>query len=155
MLREVFDYPYPRVSELLRLSQANVRQIVSRSRRRLGTDRRAPVDRAQHRRLLAAFVAAARAGDIGPLAELLRADAVSYSGGNGAGRVRPPSGPGPRHRAARGRTGARPASEPAGRASSGAGQAQDGEADPQVQIAEARLAARCLGGHLLRGTHQL
>jgi RNA polymerase sigma factor (sigma-70 family) len=43
VLREAFDYPYPRISEFLQLGAANTRQLVCRSRRRLGSDRRTTV----------------------------------------------------------------------------------------------------------------
>jgi RNA polymerase sigma-70 factor (ECF subfamily) len=83
VLREAFDYPYPQIAEILQLSQVNVRQIVSRARKRLAADRRERVDAAEHRRLLDAFVAAARTGDLARLESLLTADAVSYADGNG------------------------------------------------------------------------
>ncbi|WP_131735605.1 RNA polymerase sigma factor SigJ [Actinomadura roseirufa] len=84
VLREAFDYPYPQIAEILRLSQANVRQIVSRARKRLAAERRERVDAAEHRRLLEAFVAAARLGDVAALETMLTADAASYADGNGA-----------------------------------------------------------------------
>ncbi|XVQ14210.1 RNA polymerase sigma-70 factor [Spirillospora sp. CA-255316] len=84
VLREAFDYPYPQIAEILQLSQVNVRQIVSRARKRLAADRRERVNAAEHRRLLDAFVAAARTGDVARLESLLTADAVSHADGNGA-----------------------------------------------------------------------
>ncbi|MFJ4471724.1 RNA polymerase sigma-70 factor [Streptomyces sp. NPDC089424] len=83
VLREAFDYAYEEIAGMLRLSQANTRQIVSRARKHLSTERRAPVDTAQHRRLLDAFVAAARGGDVTALENVLSADAVAYADGNG------------------------------------------------------------------------
>ncbi|MFD7433286.1 RNA polymerase sigma factor SigJ [Streptomyces sp. NPDC059861] len=83
VLREAFDYAYDEIANMLRLSQANTRQIVSRARKRLSAERRAPVDTAQHRRLLDAFVAAARNGDVAALENVLSADAVAYADGNG------------------------------------------------------------------------
>ncbi len=83
VLREAFDYAYPEIAEILRLSLVNVRKIVSRARRRLSEERRESVDRAEHRRLLDAFVSAARTGDMGSLEALLTPDAVSLSDGNG------------------------------------------------------------------------
>ncbi|GLW48948.1 RNA polymerase sigma factor [Streptomyces sp. NBRC 14336] len=83
VLREAFDYGYGEIAQFLELSQANVRQIVSRARKRLSDGRREPVDTAQHRRLLDAFVAAARDGDVAALESVLSADVVTYADGNG------------------------------------------------------------------------
>jgi RNA polymerase sigma-70 factor (ECF subfamily) len=83
VLREAFDYPYDEIADMLQLSQANTRQVVSRARKRLSAERRDPVDTAKHRRLLDAFVAAARHGDLGALREVLAADVVAYADGNG------------------------------------------------------------------------
>ncbi|MFG3658380.1 RNA polymerase sigma-70 factor [Streptomyces sp. NPDC047706] len=83
VLREAFDYAYDEIANMLRLTQANTRQIVSRARKRLSAERREPVDTAQHRRLLDAFVAAARDGDVAALEHVLSADAVAYADGNG------------------------------------------------------------------------
>ncbi len=83
VLREAFDYAYDEIAGMLQLSQANTRQIVSRARKRLSAGRREPVDSAQHRRLLEAFVAAARHGDVAALENVLSADVVAYADGNG------------------------------------------------------------------------
>jgi RNA polymerase sigma-70 factor (ECF subfamily) len=83
VLREAFDYPYDEIAGMLELSRANTRQIVSRARKRLSAERRDPVDTAQHRRLLDAFVAAARHGDVAALESVLSADVVAYADGNG------------------------------------------------------------------------
>ncbi|MFF5978763.1 RNA polymerase sigma-70 factor [Streptomyces olindensis] len=83
VLREAFDYAYDEIADMLQLSHANTRQIVSRARRRLDSERREPVDTAQHRRLLEAFVAAARDGDVAALESVLSADVVAYADGNG------------------------------------------------------------------------
>ena len=83
VLREAFDYAYPEIADMLELSLANVRKIVSRARRHLSDERRATVDAAEHRRLLVAFVSAARTGDVASLETLLAPDAVSLSDGNG------------------------------------------------------------------------
>ncbi len=83
VLREAFDYSYGEIAGMLRLGQANTRQIVSRARKRLSAERRDPVDTAEHRRLLEAFVAAARHGDVAALENVLSADVVAYADGNG------------------------------------------------------------------------
>ncbi|MFI2205149.1 sigma-70 family RNA polymerase sigma factor [Streptomyces sp. NPDC020192] len=83
VLREAFEYAYDEIAGILQLTQANTRQIVSRARKRLAAERRDPVDTAHHRRLLDAFVAAARHGDIAALENVLSADVVSYADGSG------------------------------------------------------------------------
>ncbi|MEV1070300.1 RNA polymerase sigma-70 factor [Streptomyces sp. NPDC050263] len=83
VLREAFDYGYPEIAAILRLSQVNVRKIVSRARKHLGDEHRETVDTTEHRRLLNAFVSAARTGDVASLEALLTPDAVSLSDGNG------------------------------------------------------------------------
>jgi RNA polymerase sigma-70 factor, ECF subfamily len=83
VLREAFDYDYPEIARILRLSPVNVRKIVSRARKHLTDDQRDSVDAAEHRRLLEAFVGAAQRGDVGALEELLTPNAVSLSDGNG------------------------------------------------------------------------
>ncbi|MQY34026.1 hypothetical protein SRB17_19920 [Streptomyces sp. RB17] len=83
VLREAFDYSYAEIAEMLQMTVVNVRKIVSRARKHLDTEQRESVDVAAHRRLLDAFVAAARQGDIDSLEALLTPDAVSLSDGNG------------------------------------------------------------------------
>ena len=83
VLRESFSYPYPEIAEILQLSPANVRQLVSRARKHLATARREPVEPGTHRRLLEAFVRAAQTGDLVGLERVLAEDAVSWSDGNG------------------------------------------------------------------------
>ncbi|WP_242904996.1 RNA polymerase sigma-70 factor [Actinomadura terrae] len=91
VLREAFDYPYAQIAEILQLTQVNVRQIVSRARKRLAAERRERVGAAEHRRLLEAFVAAAQRGDVAALESMLTADAVSHADGNGVkGAARTP-----------------------------------------------------------------
>lgn len=74
VLREAFDYPHRRIAEVLRLSEANARQLVTRARRRLSGERRRPAAADEHRRLLDAFVAAAQTGDLAPLEQVLAGD---------------------------------------------------------------------------------
>jgi RNA polymerase sigma-70 factor, ECF subfamily len=81
VLREAFDYPYRHIAQVLALSEANARQLVTRARRRLGGEHRRPVGATQHQRLLDAFVTAARTGDLATLEQLLAAGAVAYAGG--------------------------------------------------------------------------
>ena len=83
VLREAFDYPYDEIATILELSEPNVRQLVSRAHKRLATERREPVDNGEHRRLLEAFLEAARNGNVAELEQLLAADAISYADGGG------------------------------------------------------------------------
>ena len=74
VLREAFDYPYRRISQVLSLSEANARQLVTRARLHLGGERRSPAGAAEQRRLLDALVAAARTGQLATLEQRLVAD---------------------------------------------------------------------------------
>lgn len=83
VLREAFGYSYDEIAEILDISSVNARQIVSRAKRGLLSDRKDPVDPAKHRELLSAFVAAARGGNLAQLERILAADVVSLSDGAG------------------------------------------------------------------------
>jgi RNA polymerase sigma factor (sigma-70 family) len=76
VLREGFGYSYDQLAELLQLSVVNARQQISRAQQRLMARRRKqPVDAVVYRRLVGAFLAAARSGDLAVLEEVLTADA--------------------------------------------------------------------------------
>ncbi|MET0236106.1 MAG: RNA polymerase sigma-70 factor, partial [Kibdelosporangium sp.] len=87
VLREAFDYPYEQIAEIIEVSQVAARQLVSRARKHLAAERRAPVGAAEQKRLLGVFLAAAQHGDLAALEELLAADAISYSDGGGLARA--------------------------------------------------------------------
>jgi RNA polymerase sigma factor (sigma-70 family) len=87
VLREAFDYPYGQIADILDATEPAVRQLVSRARKRVTGQRRAPVSAEAQRELLATFVAAARSGDLAALERLLAADVRSVSDGNGAYQV--------------------------------------------------------------------
>lgn len=87
VLREAFDYPYAQIAEIVQVSEVAARQLVSRARKHLADGRRTPAPAADQRRLLTAFVAAAKSGDLATLEELLAADVVSYSDGGGVARA--------------------------------------------------------------------
>jgi RNA polymerase sigma-70 factor, ECF subfamily len=70
VLREAFDHSYAQIADTLHVSEPNARQLASRARKHLAAERRAPVDTAEQRRLLAAFLVAAQAGDPTSLARL-------------------------------------------------------------------------------------
>jgi RNA polymerase sigma-70 factor (ECF subfamily) len=83
VLREAFDYPYPDIADILKLTDENVRQYVSRARKHISSERRAPVAKEEQRRLLTAFMDAAREGNVAALEGLFAPDVVSYSDGGG------------------------------------------------------------------------
>ena len=77
VLREAFDYTYDQIAEILDTTSVNARQLVSRAKKSVQSDRRDAVDPARHRALLEAFVAAARDGDVKRLEQVLSAEVVS------------------------------------------------------------------------------
>ena len=87
VLREAFDYPYQHIAEIVQTTEVTARQYVSRARKHLAAERRAPVSLGEQQRLLSAFMTAAQAGDLSALEELLAADVVSYSDGGGVARA--------------------------------------------------------------------
>jgi len=86
VLREAFGYEYGEIADVVQVSQVAARQLVSRARKHLAAGKRNTVGRDEKRRLLEAFVAAARSGDVAQLERLLAADVVSTSDGGGAVR---------------------------------------------------------------------
>jgi RNA polymerase sigma factor (sigma-70 family) len=95
VLREAFDYRYREIAGILRLEEANTRQLVTRARQHVAQGRRAPVSSIEQRRLLNAFIGAAERGDVAELEGLFASDIVSTSDGGGfvrAARI-PASGP--------------------------------------------------------------
>lgn len=87
VLREAFDYDYEQIAEMLQCTEANARQLISRARKHIQSNRRASVDSAEQQRLLSAFVEAAQGGDLQTLEQLLAADVVSQSDGGGIVRA--------------------------------------------------------------------
>jgi RNA polymerase sigma-70 factor (ECF subfamily) len=83
VLREAFNYPYSEIADILKQTEANVRQLVSRARQHLSSERRARVAKEEQRRLLTAFVAAAQEGNVAALESLFAPDVVSYADGGG------------------------------------------------------------------------
>ncbi|MDX3095574.1 RNA polymerase sigma-70 factor [Streptomyces sp. ME01-24h] len=87
VLREAFAYPYAQIADVLGQSNANARQLVSRARKHLAAEKRSSIVAGDHQRFLTAFVAAAKAGDIGVLEEMFAEDVVSYADGGGEVRA--------------------------------------------------------------------
>jgi RNA polymerase sigma-70 factor (TIGR02957 family) len=87
VLREAFDYPYAQIADILQSTEPAVRQLVSRARKHVAGERKAPVSEVMQRELLATFLDAARSGDLEALEKLFAADVASFSDGNGARNV--------------------------------------------------------------------
>jgi RNA polymerase sigma-70 factor (ECF subfamily) len=84
LLRDVFDYQYEEIAQIVEKSEANCRQIFVRARRHLDAHHaRYEVSTEQSESLLRSFLAAARDGDFEQLVELLATDAAFYGDGGG------------------------------------------------------------------------
>lgn len=83
VLREAFGYSHGEIAEILDTTPANARQLFSRAKKHVQSSRSEPVDPAEHRTLLEAFVAAAQNGDVKRLEQVLSANVVSTSDGAG------------------------------------------------------------------------
>jgi RNA polymerase sigma-70 factor (ECF subfamily) len=77
ILREAFDYAYRDIADTLRLQEANARQLVTRARQHVTNGRRRAANATEQGRLLAAFVVAAKNGDVAGLEGLVVSDVVS------------------------------------------------------------------------------
>lgn len=87
VLREAFAYPYEQIADIIGQSQASVRQLVSRARKRMVSEKRTAVAGVEQRRLLEAFLDAAQTGNLAALEQILAADVVSLTDGGGAVRA--------------------------------------------------------------------
>ncbi|MFC4111020.1 RNA polymerase sigma factor SigJ [Nonomuraea zeae] len=84
VLHDVFDFPFGRIAEVLGGTPAASRKLASRARARVAeVEERPRASRAETERVLKAFKAAADAGDIGGLVELLHPEAVYVADGGG------------------------------------------------------------------------
>jgi len=84
LLREVFDYSYEDIAQIVDKSEANCRQIFGRARRHLDAHHaRYEASTEESEALLRSFLAAAQEGDMNQLVDLLAADAVAYGDGGG------------------------------------------------------------------------
>jgi RNA polymerase sigma-70 factor (TIGR02957 family) len=84
LLREVFDEPYDRIAEIVGTSEENARQLAARARRHVQERRpRFEASREQREQLATRFFAAAEAGDLEGLEELLAHDVVFRGDGGG------------------------------------------------------------------------
>jgi RNA polymerase sigma-70 factor (TIGR02957 family) len=86
LLREVFDYPYDRIAEIVGKTEVNVRQLAVRARQHVEEGRsRFEASRKQRDELARRFFAAAQKGDLEGLEGLLADDVVLH--GDGGGKV--------------------------------------------------------------------
>jgi RNA polymerase sigma-70 factor (TIGR02957 family) len=84
LLREVFDEPYDRIAEIVGTSEQNARQLATRARRHVQERRpRFEASLEQREELATRFFAAAEAGDLQGLEELLAQDVVLRGDGGG------------------------------------------------------------------------
>jgi RNA polymerase sigma-70 factor, ECF subfamily len=84
LLREVFEYDYDEIAEVVGKSEANCRQILVRARRQIEEKKpRFEASRRRREELARRFLEAVGDGDTEGLLEMLAADVVSYSDGGG------------------------------------------------------------------------
>jgi RNA polymerase sigma-70 factor, ECF subfamily len=89
LLREVFDYDYRDIAEMLELSPVNCRQLFHRAKQRLIEQRpefgaaKSRPSRVHHERFVQAFMAAVSQGNMHELQSLLHNDVVLRSDGGG------------------------------------------------------------------------
>ncbi|MFI5627426.1 sigma-70 family RNA polymerase sigma factor [Nocardioides sp. NPDC051685] len=83
VLREAFEYSYAQIADVLSSTEPAVRQLVSRARKHIASERRTSVSADEQRKLLTTFLTAARVGDLAALERLFTPDVTSLSDGNG------------------------------------------------------------------------
>jgi RNA polymerase sigma factor (sigma-70 family) len=77
VLHDMFDLPFDEIANILGRSEAAARQLASRARRRVrGAEPVTHADRAGHRQIVDAFLAASRHGDFDALLTVLAPDVV-------------------------------------------------------------------------------
>ncbi len=82
LLREVFEFDYPRIAGMLGKSEPYCRQLLSRARQHVEARKpRFDADERERRRLAVRFFDAVEAGDLEPLVTMLADDVVTYGDG--------------------------------------------------------------------------
>lgn len=90
LLREVFDYGYDEIADVVGKSEDNCRQIAVRARRQIESHKpRFEASRERREELARRFFAAVTEGDTEGLLSLLAADVVAYGDGGGKGPATP------------------------------------------------------------------
>lgn len=97
LLREVFEYEYDEIGQILERSEAACRKLFSRARDHIAEHRpRFQASPEEHRRLLEQFMRAARTGDLNGLMTMLADDVTVWADGGGkvpGAALRPVHGP--------------------------------------------------------------
>jgi RNA polymerase sigma-70 factor (ECF subfamily) len=97
LLREVFDYPYSDIAEIVGKDEVSCRQILSRAKKFIAGSRpRFTPSTEQHHQLLQQFLGAVEEGDLDGLTQLLTSDVTLWTDGGGKARgaaTRPLHGP--------------------------------------------------------------
>jgi RNA polymerase sigma-70 factor (ECF subfamily) len=87
VLREAFGYSYRHIARVVRVSEENSRQLVTRARKHLADRPRGRATQADLRRIVAAFIEATQTGDITRLEAVLSADIAGALEANVTKRV--------------------------------------------------------------------
>lgn len=87
LLRDVFDFDYAEIAEVVAKSPANCRQIAVRARTRVAEPARSRPTRETEERLAIAYGLAISQGDVDTLVELLAEDVVMWADGGGKARA--------------------------------------------------------------------
>ena len=87
LLREVFDYPYPEIAEIVGKEEVSCRQIFSRAKKFIASQRsRFTPSTEHHQQLLQQFLEAVEEGDLDGLTQVLASDVTLWT--DGGGKVR-------------------------------------------------------------------
>ena len=87
LLRQVFDYEYPEIAEIIEKDEAACRQLFSRAKKHISENRpRFRTNPKTHREMLERFVAAVSAGEMDGLLQLLSDDVTLWADGGGKTR---------------------------------------------------------------------
>ncbi|HEX6797235.1 MAG TPA: RNA polymerase sigma-70 factor [Ktedonobacterales bacterium] len=90
LLREVFDYDYAQIAEIVQKSEDNCRQLFTRARKRVEEGRpRFDADAKRQQELAARFFGAADQGDLAGLVSFLSEDVALYGDGGGKAHAYP------------------------------------------------------------------
>lgn len=87
LLREIFDYDYTDIADIVDKSPANCRQIAVRARERAGDLTRSHPTSDAENAIISRYVDAVTAGDVGRLAEIFADDVVLWADGGGIARA--------------------------------------------------------------------
>ncbi len=87
LLREVFDYDYAEIAQILNRDEAACRQLFSRARKHIAEHRpRFKPDPEAHRQMFSRFIEATSTGDLEGLMQLLTDDVTLWTDGGGKAR---------------------------------------------------------------------